>query len=315
MNKKTQLPLIGITLGDPSGIGPEVVAKALAKPSIRRLARYALIGDDLLFRKYFPDRYSNFSFISASALKKSRIKMGTSNKYVATAALQYLDEAVRLLKSKDINALVTAPVAKESISKLGTHFQGHTEFLANHFNVKKFEMMFVCDEIRAIIVTRHIPLNAVSQAISADKIYSTLTLSQACFQKFFRIKKPSIAVCGLNPHAGEGGAIGKEEITQIIPAIKKARKKGINVTGPLAADTLFTPSCRKSFDLIIAMYHDQGLAPLKTLHMNKLVNLTIGLPFIRTCPAHGTAFDIAGKNKADPTSLIESIKLAARLSV
>ena len=304
---------IGITLGDPSGIGPEVVARALAKPSIRKLGSFKLIGNYNVYRKYCSFDYANCSFIDIKNISSGSWQLGKPNAWSAHAALSALTKAVDLLKKKEITSLVTAPVCKESINGINRNFRGHTEFLADAFGVKNAGMLFVAGKMRAIIVTRHIPLHKVSTAINTSNIYDTIALTHRTLNSIFKIKKPAIAVCGLNPHAGEGGTIGKEEITKIIPAIKKCNRNKMNVRGPFAADTLFSPGIADRFDAIVAMYHDQGLTPVKSLYFTKLVNLTIGLPFIRTSPAHGTAFNIAGKNKANPSSMCEAIKLAARL--
>ena len=287
---KSKAKTIGITLGDPCGIGPEVIAKALTSLAADDLARLHLIGET---SKFQPGRPSHES---------------------AQASLEYLKTAVRLLKAGQIDALVTGPVWKEGITDLGIKFQGHTEFLAQAFAVKKFEMMFVTPKLKTVTITRHIPLHSVSRAITTHRVLDAILLTHQVLQKIFKIKKPAMAVCGLNPHAGEGGTIGKEEVNSIIPAIKKAKQKNINVTGPLAADTLFSPEIAGCYDVVIAMYHDQGIIPVKALYFTTLVNFTIGLPFVRTSPAHGTAFNIAGKNKANPSSMIEAIKLALRLS-
>ena len=305
--------IIGITLGDPSGIGPEVVAKAIKKLS-RSTGRFVIFGDWFIYKKHASTIPSNCHFIDFKLIARNNLKIGKINRASAQASLTYLDGAIDLLKKKDIHALVTAPVNKEAICLIKPHFHGHTEFLAEAFNVKNFGMMFVTDTLKTIIVTRHIAVNEISKTLNSRLILETINLAYTALKDQFKIKTPRIAVCGLNPHAGEGGTIGKEEITKIIPAIKQAQEKGINVSGPFAADTLFSPKNIKNFDAFVAMYHDQGLIPIKTLKFNSAVNLTVGLPFIRTSPAHGTAFDIAGKNKADESSMIEAIKLAVLLS-
>jgi len=305
---------IGITLGDPSGIGPEVVARALAKPSIRKLGHYKLIGDYAIYRKYNAGYYKNCSFIDLKSVRPFQCRPGKPNNNTAQASLNALTTAVELFKRREITALVTAPVCKEAIGRIQSSFTGHTEFLANAFGRKNVGMMFVAGQLRIIIVTRHIPLQKVSSQINTSNIYKTITLTHRALKNTFKIKKPVIAVCGLNPHAGEGGTIGTEEIKKIIPAIKRGRRNKINIRGPFSADTLFSPDITHKFDAVIAMYHDQGLIPAKTLCFKKLVNLTIGLPFIRTSPAHGTAFDIAGKHKADPSSMCEAIRLAVQLT-
>ncbi len=306
---------IGITLGDPAGIGPEVVAKALANPSIRRLARFQIIGDEVIFRKYFAACRKDCSYVDLGCLKSIRAAVpGRRGVITAQAALAYLQKAVELLKNKEIAGVVTAPVCKETIRQIDPGFRGHTEFFASAFGVKDVGMMFVSGRLRAILVTRHIPLRQVSESVTSSLVYETIRLADQALKFHFKIKHPRIAVCGLNPHAGEGGTIGGEEIERIIPAIAKAVRNEMRADGPFAADTLFAPAASHRYDAIVAMYHDQGLIPIKTLHFAKLVNLTVGLPFVRTSPAHGTAFDIAGKNKADASSMAEAIRLAVKLA-
>jgi 4-hydroxythreonine-4-phosphate dehydrogenase len=305
---------IGITLGDPAGIGPEVIAKCLASRVLQKKADFTLIGDELIFAKYFPKRPSSCNFLDLCILKQN-IKPGQPNRETAQAALAYLKKSVELIQQNQIDALVTGPLSKEAISTvLNQNFQGHTEFLADAFGVKNFDMMFVSGKLRTVVVTRHIPLSQVSNALSTDKILQTIQLTQTSLKNHFKIAKPKIAVCGLNPHAGEGGKMGREEIEKITPAIQLAQKENVLVKGPFPADTIFCPKLMKNFDAIVAMYHDQGIIPVKTLAFNTLVNMTIGLPFIRTSPAHGTAFNIAGKNIADPSSMQAAIQLAVELS-
>jgi len=312
--KKTK-PVLGITLGDPAGIGPEVIARTLKQKSLRAAADLVLIGDETIFGEYFPKRYPNCEFLDLKTLGPEDVQPGRPNPKTATAALQYLKTAVELLKNQKISALVTGPVSKEAIGEaLGRHFQGHTEFLAENFKVTNFDMMFVGRKLRTVVVTRHIPLCEVSAALTTAKIEQTIELTHSSLRNHFRITQPRIAVCGLNPHAGEGGKIGREEIDTIIPAIANCQAKKIPVQGPFPADTVFSADLFKRFDAVVAMYHDQGIIPVKTLCFKELVNMTIGLPFVRTSPAHGTAFNIAGKNIADPGSMAAAIKLAAELS-
>lgn len=306
-------PVIGITLGDPAGIGPEVTAKALAGLRSKAFS-VRIVGDAAALRPFGHNAGVYTELLDLNVLKPSHLKAGRPNRHTAQASLQYLEAAVELLRSGEIDTLVTAPVCKESISELGVPFHGHTEFLAAHFKIRDYEMMFVAPEIKTIIATRHIPVAAIPRAISKKNIFWTISMADRSLRELFGIQRPHLAICGLNPHAGEGGTIGKEEIQTIIPAIRQAQKAGIRITGPLAADTLFVPGHAKPYDLIIAIYHDQGLAPVKALYFDRLVNLTVGLPFIRTSPAHGTAFDIAGKNEANPSSMREAICLAAKLS-
>ena len=311
-NKKT--PIIGITMGDPCGIGPEIIAKALSNPSVHKLGKFQIIGDLQVFKKYSKNSLKNCSFIDLKNFDITKINLGKPNKKAGESSLAYLDTALSLLKTKKLSALVTGPVCKEAVQMLDPKFKGHTEYLANFFNVKKFDMMFVTQNLKVVIATRHIPIKNVSSLITKKSLCQTIRLTLESLKKQFKLKNPKIAICGLNPHAGEGGKIGKEEQEIIIPAIKKIRKISKNIVGPFAADTLFCPFNIKKYDAVIAMYHDQGLIPIKASAFNTLVNLTIGLPIIRTSPAHGTAFDIVGKNKAAPSSMIESLRLAALLS-
>jgi len=310
---KIKRPSIAITMGDPCGIGPEIIAKALCHPQVNCLANFHIIGDYQIFSKYAKKPIANTIFLDLKNISGS-IKNAKVSKEAGRASLEYLDIALSLLKAKKFSALVTGPICKEAVQMVNPRFSGHTEYLANFFGVKKYDMMFVVDQLKIVVATRHIPISEVSKSITFKSIYNTIDLTAKSLKTFFKIKNPKIAVCGLNPHAGEGGRIGKEEVAVITPAIKKSQRLYPGVLGPFAADTLFCPFILKRFDAVIAMYHDQGLIPTKASSFNTLVNFTIGLPIIRTSPAHGTAFDIAGKNKADPSSMIESIKLAARLA-
>ncbi|MDP8212554.1 MAG: 4-hydroxythreonine-4-phosphate dehydrogenase PdxA [Candidatus Zapsychrus exili] len=306
---------IGITLGDPAGIGPEIVAKALSIPSIRKLGSFTIIGDEKVYSKYCKKSYKNCSFVDTESILPKQFKIGVGTKTTGKASLDYLKKAVELIKQNKISSLVTAPICKEAVCKIDKNFIGHTEFLANTFKVKKFGMLFVSDKLNIIVVTRHIPLKKVSSSLTINKVYDAIDLTHQALTKFFRIKNPIIAICGLNPHAGEGGKIGTEEQTIIIPAMKKAlREAEIQTQGPFAADTLFSPDTGNKYDVVVAMYHDQGLIAAKTMCFAELVNMTVGLGFVRTSPAHGTAFNIAGKNKADCSSICKAIKLAAKLS-
>jgi len=311
MSKSDPKP-IGITLGDPAGIGPEVTARALSRH--RSGGRFLVISDPATFRRYFPSKSKNIELYPVDLAEKPDWKPGLPTRNSGKASLDFLNTAVYLLKSNIITGLVTAPLAKESVYRFEPNFVGHTEYLAKAFGVKKFDMMFVTDAIKTVIVTRHIPVVEIARALSVQKVFDTIELTHAALQNNFSIRKPRMAVCGLNPHAGEGGLIGQEEIKKIIPAIQKARRSGIQVSGPFSGDTMFVPQHCKNFDAIVSMYHDQGLIAMKSMYFSKVVNLTIGLPFVRTSPAHGTAFDIAGKNKADASSMSGAIKLAVKLS-
>lgn len=304
---------IGLTIGDPAGIGPEVTAKALAKLSPKG-TKFLVIGDPLSLERYFSRSNRSVEYCLVSSRHRAQFECGKSTAQSGELSLRFLQKSVELLKNRSINAVVTAPLSKESVSGFYPGFLGHTEYFAGAFGVKKFDMMFVTDELKTAIVTRHIALDDVSKNITKQKVLDTITLVYEALQKQFKIRRPRIAVCGLNPHAGEGGKIGPEERKTIIPAVRRAVQNGMDVSGPFAADTMFVPQRRQGYDAIVSMYHDQGLIAMKTLFFSSVVNLTIGLPFVRTSPAHGTAFDIAGKNKADASSMAHAIKLALKLS-
>ena len=306
--------VIGITLGDPSGIGPEIIAKALKKKSIAKLAKFIIIGDYAIFKKHITRLPKNCDFIDLKQISLSKIKIGTINSISGKASLMYLKKSVNLIKNKQINALVTGPICKEAVKMHLSSFQGHTEFLADAAGIKKVGMLFVADNFKLIIATRHLPLKEISKNFSTQLVQDAIELTHMALKKHFKHRNPTLGILGLNPHAGEGGNMGDEEIKYIIPAIKHANKKGIKALGPFPADTLFSFDFTNKYNAVVAMYHDQGLIPIKTLYFNKLVNMTIGLPYIRTSPAHGTAFDIAKKNIADETPMCEAIKLAVQLS-
>jgi len=311
--KKIKKPIC-ITLGDPAGIGPEVITKALIKPSVYRCGPFQIIGDKRFFRQLTSQKLKNLSFTPIDLKKFGKIIKGHSSLLSAKASLACLNKAIELLKAKQCRALVTAPVCKEMICKLGVDFPGHTEYLAKAFGGPKVGMMFVSKNLKTMIVTRHIPINKLSKSINKRNVFDTIHLTHQSLEGLFKVKHPKIAVCGLNPHAGEGGQFGHEEKSSIIPAIRLAQKGNIRVYGPYAADTLFSKETNSHYDTIVAMYHDQGLIPVKTLYFNQLVNLTLGLPFIRTSPAHGTAFNIAKRKIANPDSMCEAIRLANKLS-
>ena len=220
-----------------------------------------------------------------------------------------------MLKDGKVRALVTAPVNKSSVKASGlSGFMGHTEYLAAKTRTKDFAMIFAGKNLKVALVTRHIALNKVSESLSLEAVYKTIMLAHKFLKCYFHIKNPKIGVSALNPHAGESGAFGKEEGEIIIPAIRKASRKITNISGPIAPDVIFYAALKREYDCVISMYHDQALAPFKMLYFTSGVNLTVGLPFIRTSPNHGTAFDIAGQGIATPESMIEAMILAARLA-
>jgi len=229
------------------------------------------------------------------------------------ASLGYIESAVQNVLENKIDCIVTAPISKEAIHRAGSQFPGHTEMLAELSGSKEVAMMFEGDKFKVVLVTIHQALKKVPELLNEEKIYRIINLTNESLIKYFGVIKPKIVVCGLNPHAGEAGAFGSEESDIIIPAINKARLNGMNIEGPLPPDTLFYYASKGRWDLVVSMYHDQGLIPFKMINFEKGVNVTLGLPFIRTSPDHGTAFDIAYKGTANPTSMIEAIKVAINM--
>lgn len=313
MSKK---PRIGMTMGDPNGISPEIVVKALNSDEVTSVCSPVVYGSGdileaaarLTGMKLGCPIYDPSGFTSAD-LKPCRV-----DKKAGEASLSYIREAVKAAMSGGIDAIVTAPISKESTHLAGSQFPGHTEMLKELTRADEAVMMFEGGSFRVVLVTIHTALRNVPDLITKERVLSVIKITNRALVDKFKIPKPRIAVCGLNPHAGESGAFGDEEILHISPAVAEARKLGIGITGPLPADTLFYYANQGKWDAIVAMYHDQGLIPFKMLSFNVGVNLTLGLPIIRTSPDHGTAFNIAWKGVADPSSMIAAVKVAARLA-
>ena len=310
-------PRVLITMGDPAGIGPEIIVRALSDDRISKLAHFLVIGDFFVIDKIkkILRMKTEISLLDLANVPSTNFSFSSGKSSFGRAAIEYIDKALALLKNGEADCLVTAPVNKLSIHNAGLKdFRGHTEYLAEKTGVEEFAMMFVGKNLKIALVTRHIALRLVAGAISIDSICKTIRLTHEYLIKFFGIEDPRVAVTGLNPHASEGGLFGDEEERIIIPAIRKASCSVKNIYGPIPADVVFYEALKGRFDAVVAMYHDQALAPFKTLYFNEGVNLTLGLPFIRTSPDHGTAFDIAGKGAADAASMKEAILLACRLA-
>ena len=306
-----------ITMGDPAGIGPEVTVKALSDNRISKLAHFLVIGDFFVIDKIRKSlkAKTEISLLDLANVPSTNFAFGIQKPAFGKASMEYIDKALDMLKSRQADALVTAPVNKSSIRSAGfKEFEGHTEYLAEKTGTNEFAMMFVGKKLKITLCSRHIALRDVAPTITVDLICRTIRLTHEHLKRYFGIEDPRIAVTGLNPHASDSGLFGDEEERVIIPAIRKASIGIKNIYGPLPADAVFYETLKGKFDAVVAMYHDQALAPFKTLYFNDGVNLTLGLPFIRTSPDHGTAFDIAGKGIADPTSMKEAILLACRLS-
>lgn len=318
--------MIGICLGDVTGIGPEVTLKALAAEKSSDKTRYLLIGDSahlhrlnkkLGLRLPLSDS-ADGKFTIVQPIKKSLpIKLKPGAPAAANAAFAWLvDGAQRCLRG-ELTALVTAPVNKAAIVRAGHKFIGQTELLSELAHTNRTVMMLLGQDdrgrwLRVALATTHVAIRRVAQNLTREKIRLAIELAaQSC--KDLGLPRARVGVCGLNPHAGESGEFGDEEIKFITPTCNAARKKGLDVHGPLAADSLFYYAYRGDYDAVVAMYHDQGLAPLKMIGFEQGINWTLGLPFIRTSPDHGTAYDIAGKNIANPSSMIAAIRLAKQL--
>lgn len=322
---------LGISLGDISGIGPEVALKAVAAEANKDKTKYLFIGDEKILARLnkkfrlnlplqlFADKNSSGRFYFTNPiLEKPPAKLPAGSR-IANAAISCLRDGARRCLRGELDALVTAPVNKKSIVDAGhKNFVGQTEFLSELAGAKRTAMMLLgTDEknrwLRVALATVHISIKSVPEKLTAEKISLAIELAaQAC--RDLRLPRAKIAVCGLNPHAGEGGEFGDEEIKIITPTVRAMKKKGFDVVGPLSGDTVFHYALQGDFDAVVAMYHDQGLAPLKAVAFDSGVNWTLGLPFIRTSPDHGTAYDIAGKGIANPSSMIAAIRLAKQLA-
>lgn len=325
--KKEHKPVIGISIGDINGIGPEVVIKALNDNRILRHLTPVIYADGRVisfYRKHL--NLQNFNYNQTKSIDKIQdrkvnvinlneqqieITPGKGTKEGGEYALLSLRKCLEDLKAGKIQAMVTAPLSKELVQSEDFNFPGHTEFLTQEDGAKDSLMFLVAEELRVGVVTGHIPLKDVSKKVTEKLLTEKLQLMIKSLKKDFGIKKPRVAVMGLNPHAGENGLLGDEEEKVIIPVLNEFRNKGNLVFGPFPSDGFFGSSQYRSFDGILAMYHDQGLIPFKNIAFSNGVNFTAGLSFIRTSPDHGTAFNLAGKNEADETSLRSAIYCAA----
>jgi len=326
------LPLIGITMGDPTGIGPEVVIKALSCKKVYTLCRPIVLGDAAVLEKekkalraplaiHVIEDLQQAAFASGtldvfslSRLDPDTLRYGHPDKETGTAMGAYIVRAAAMAMCREIDAMVTGPINKKSLQEGGHLYPGHTEMLARFTDTQDVVMMLAGDTLCVVLVTIHCALNEVPQLLSTEKILKTVLITDEGLKKYFSLPAPRIAVASLNPHAGEEGMFGAEEKETIIPAITQARERGVNVSGPYPADTLFHSAARGRYDAVVCMYHDQGLIPLKLLHFEDGVNITLGLPIIRTSVDHGTAYDIAGKGIANPASLIQAITIASRMA-
>ncbi|KMS61503.1 4-hydroxythreonine-4-phosphate dehydrogenase [Sphingobium wenxiniae] len=319
------LPPFAVSLGDPAGIGPEIVAKSWVMREARGLPPFFAVGDAASLRAVWlgpiamigtPQEAAE-AFGSAlpclQIAEAGEIVPGTPGIDGARTALQALEAAVGLARSGSAAGIVTAPVGKEQLYGVGFAHPGQTEFVAERCGVAPHNavMMLAGPSLKVVPITIHIPLAEVPAALTVDLIRARALTTAKGLQRNFGIARPRLVVAGLNPHAGEGGALGREEIEIIAPAVESLRQEGLDIRGPFAADGLFHARARESYDAALCMYHDQALIPLKTLHFDDGVNMTLGLPIVRTSPDHGTAFGIAGTDSANPGAMMAALKMAA----
>ncbi len=328
---KHQKPLIGITLGDFNGVGPEVTLKCLHNPSLRRIFTPLLLGPPSIYEAYarllrLPLVFETICHAEEAGSCRSnavlpigqakvRLTPGRPSTLSGRLAGESISWAIELCRNRSIDAMVTAPISKEAMMAGGFRYPGHTEFLATSTGSRNVIMVLVGDRLRVGLVTGHVPVCDIPAVLTRSLLAAKLRTLVGSLRRDFGISSPRVAVLGLNPHAGEGGTIGREETSVIEPVIRSFRRAGHRVDGPFAADGYWATSQSDRYDATLALYHDQGLIPFKMRHFNDGVNFTAGLPIIRTSPDHGTAFPIAGKNKADPGSMAAAIRLAVALAL
>jgi len=325
-------PLIGLTLGEPAGIGPEVIVKALADPALRKRARFIIYGLHELIAYcadlaeigpyWYRVPHEEVERVESGVVVADFDEYATLGPGVTRptaegghASMRFCEEAIAHLRGGRLSALVTGPISKTSWRMAGYHFPGHTELLAKRFGARRVSMMFVGGGLRVALASAHVALFDLRNSFTIGRVHQPIDLLNEALRDWFGVESPRIGVAALNPHAGEGGQFGDEEQRIIEPAVAMAREAGIRADGPIPADTLFRRAMGGEFDGIVAMYHDQALIPVKLLAFHEAVNLTLGLPAVRTSPDHGTAFDIVGKNKADCGSMKAAVSLAIDLAL
>jgi 4-hydroxythreonine-4-phosphate dehydrogenase len=326
----TDRPRLAVTLGDPAGIGPEVALRALSDPAIRSLADFAVFGcpciDWMAVGGAVPSfvsaacdladwdgRVEGVTLVRVPRAKVGGIDRGRPSPESGEASIRFVLAGVKAVRAGWADGIVTAPISKEAVGLAGYPWPGHTELLAEKFEAPEVAMMFAGGPIRTVLATIHVPLTEAIRSLSVERILSVTRLANESLKRDFGLELPRIGVCGLNPHAGEGGRFGHEEREIIGPAVERASAEGIGAFGPVAPDTAFYQAREGRFDLVVAMYHDQGLIAVKTLAFETSVNVTLGLPAVRTSPDHGTAYDIAGRGRADPGSMKAAVRMAAEM--
>jgi 4-hydroxythreonine-4-phosphate dehydrogenase len=326
----SRLPRIGITMGDPSGVGPEIIVKAFADEALHGVCTPVVLGDPQLLQDRVERTRRRVVLNIIERASAAKGKAGTMDVIALShlggrvipghpvieggrAMVRYIIEAVSLIRDGSIQAMVTCPINKALMHQAGYHYEGHTQMIAHLTNAKDFVMMLAGSKLRVALVTIHVSLREVALVLKEETVLSTIRVTCEALKRDFGFRHPRLAVSALNPHGGESGLFGSEEEMIIEPAVRRAREEGYPVAGPFPADTLFFRAASGQYDAVVAMYHDQGLIPLKLLHFSDAVNVTLGLPIVRTSVDHGTAYDIAGTGQADPTSLTAAIRLAAQI--
>ncbi len=324
-------PLVAITMGDPAGIGPEVTVKAVARREVWRCCRPLVVGDagiliaalemtgvelrvhpigDVADADFGPTTLDvlDLDNVDMAALASGEVSAGAGK-----ASVAYVRKAVELAQRGQVDAIATGPINKAAIQAAGVPYVGHTELLSALTGEERVTTMLATPGLRVVHVTRHVPLAEVASRITKERVLETLLMTDRGLKQM-GIENPRLAVAALNPHGGDGGVVGREEIESIRPAVEEAAGRGVDVHGPIPADTVFLQAIEGSFDVVVAMYHDQGHIPIKTHDFARSVTVTLGLPIVRTSVDHGTAFDIAWRNQADETSMVEAIRLAGKLA-
>ncbi len=310
-------------MGDPSGIGPEVALRACVHREVQRALRPLLVGDAGVFEEAakrfrlpfrFKDAGGSCGLLEVSSLAPAERRPGRPSAAGAEAAYRAILESVAAVQRGEAAGMVTAPVSKGAIQDLGYDFPGHTEVIARLAGNAEVRMMMAGSSLKIVLATTHLALARVPSVLTAELVAETAAIAWSALRRHFAISRPRLALAGFNPHAGENGAFGDEEQRILEPAIHRARRRGIRISGPFPPDTVFFRARAGEFDAVIALYHDQGLIPFKLLHFTDGVNVTLGLPFPRTSPDHGTAYDIAGRGTADTSSMVAAMLLAARMT-
>ena len=333
MNKR---PVIGITMGDPAGIGPEIIAMALSDSRMYRDCRPVVLGDSGVLLSAMscrcpgmaqglslnviptPDQAKGVpgitDLMAISELEEGAVRPGRPTVAGGRAMAAYIIRAVEMTLRGEMDAMVTCPISKVLMQEAGYAFEGHTQLIAHLTDTADVVMMLAGERLRVALATIHCALRDVSSLLTRDGVLKTIQITERALRRDFGVTQPRLAVAALNPHGGEAGMFGDEEATIIAPAVQRAQKEGLRVEGPFPADTLFYKVVAGGYDAVVAMYHDQGLIPLKLLHFSDAVNVTLGLPIIRTSVDHGTAYDIAGTGRADPSSLKAAIRMAVSMA-